>query len=262
MLKLLIAGFIVYGVFALAAPWLADRLMFFPPPPSYGSQTFPWVRVPAGENGSIALAHLPNPDATYTILYSHGNAEDLGHVLPLLEYLRDLGFGVIGYDYRGYGESTGGPPTAAKATADAEAAWAYATGTLGISPDRLVVYGASVGSGPAIELAARHAPAGLVLQGAFTSAIRVMTQVRVLPFDRFENLRRLRAVDCPVLVIHGARDEVIPFAHGKRLFDAVDGPKQSLWVEDARHNDLLLVAGARVATALRQFIGLLQSLTP
>jgi hypothetical protein len=85
-----------------------------------------------------------------------------------------------------------------------------------------------------------------------------MTRIPLLPFDRFPNLRHIREVECPVLVIHGTEDEVIAPWHGQRLFDAAPDPKQLLWVEGARHNDLVNVAGAQYWQALRSFATVVQ----
>jgi fermentation-respiration switch protein FrsA (DUF1100 family) len=110
-----------------------------------------------------------------------------------------------------------------------------------------------VGSGPATELAARVPVGGLVLESAFVSTFRVLTKVPLLPFDRFPNLRHLRQVRCPVLVIHGTEDEVIPVSHGRRLYAIAAEPKESLWVEGAHHNDVPLVGGTRYWAALTAF---------
>lgn len=250
----LIVVVLLYAVFAAFAWFASDRMIFLPPtPPSYTPTRLPIVLVP-GENGaSIATLYLPNPSARLTVLYSHGNAEDLGHVAPLLEEYRRAGFAVLAFDYRGYGASTGGPPTAHGATRDMEAVYHHAVSTLGIPPSRIVLHGRSVGSGPATELAARLPIAGLVIESGFVSAFRVMTRVSLLPFDRFHNLRHVRNVRCPVLVIHGREDEVIPWSHGQRLFDAANEPKTALWVDGAHHNDVLLVAAPRYWAALQAF---------
>lgn len=250
-----LGAYALVAVFALIA---AERLIFQPPPPSYASGAFPMSHIPLGSGDSLAVLYLPNPAARYTILYSHGNAEDLGHTLPLLQALRHLGFGVISYDYRGYGASATGPPTTRKAIQDAEAVYQYAVGYLKLSPERLILYGTSVGSGPALALAAVHQPAGLILQSAFTSTFRVITRVPLLPFDRFPNLIHLRDVRCPVLIIHGTRDFVVPWSHGKRLFSEAAGPKQALWVEGAGHNDVVQVGGQGYADALAKFVDLLE----
>ena len=252
MRAILVTTAILYLVFAAFA-WLAsDRMIFQPPRPSYRAGELPIVMVPR-QGGSVATLHLPNPRAAVTLLYAHGNAEDLGHVAPVLEEFRRAGFAVLAFDYRGYGVSTGGPPSTEGATRDMEAVYQHAVHTLGVAPSRLVLYGRSVGSGPATELAARVPVGGLVLESAFVSTFRVLTRIPLLPFDRFPNLRHLRQVRCPVLVIHGTEDEVIPVSHGRRLYAIAAEPKEALWVEGAHHNDVSLVGGAGYWAALTAF---------
>ena len=252
MKALLVTVLVVYVAFAAFAWFVSDRMIFQPPSPSYRAGQLPIVMVPT-EGGSIATLYLPNPHATVTALYAHGNAEDLGHVAPLLEELRSAGFAVLAFDYRGYGMSTGGPPSTSGATSDMETVYRHAVKTLAIPPSRLVLYGRSVGSGPATDLAARVPIGGLVLESAFVSAFRVLTKVPLLPFDRFDNLRHLRQVHAPILVIHGTADEVIPFSHGRRLYEAAGQPKQPLWIEGAHHNDVPFIAGPRYWSTLAAF---------
>ena len=252
MKALLITVVLGYLAFAAFAWFVSDRMIFQPPPSSYRAGQLPIVKLPT-HGGSIATLHLPNPRAAITVLYAHGNAEDLGQVAPWLEELHRAGFAVLAFDYRGYGMSTGGPPSAAGATSDMETVYHHAVETLKTPPSRLVLYGRSVGSGPATDLAARVPIGGLVLESAFVSAFRVLTKVSLLPFDRFHNLRHIRRVHAPVLVIHGTADEVIPVSHGRRLYEAASQPKQALWVEGAHHNDVPLVAGPRYWTTLTSF---------
>ena len=252
MKAMLVTAVIVYFCFAAFAWFVADRMIFLPPSASYRAGQLPIVMVPT-EGGSIATLHLPNPQAAVTLLYAHGNAEDLGQLAPWLEELRRAGFAVVGFDYRGYGMSTGGPASATGAVRDMEAVYRYVVDTLRVAPSRIVLYGRSVGSGPATDLAARVPVGGLVVESAFVSAFRVLTRVALLPFDRFPNLRHIRQVRAPVLVIHGTEDEVIPISHGRRLYEAAVAPKQAVWIEGAHHNDLPFVAGARYWTALAAF---------
>jgi fermentation-respiration switch protein FrsA (DUF1100 family) len=249
----LVGALLVYAAFAAYAYFLSERLIFQPPSPTYRAGQLPIVMIPGADGGLIATLYLPNPSASLTILYAHGNAEDVGIVAPMLAELRAHGFAVLGFDYRGYGSSTGGPTTTSGAIRDMESVYRYAEHTLGIPPSRLVLYGRSVGGGPATDVAARFPAAGLVLESTFTSAFVVMTRVPLLPFDRFPNLRHIRQVHAPVLVIHGTADEVIPVSHGRRLYEAATNPKQSLWVDGAHHNDLPLVAGQRYWDALTEF---------
>lgn len=253
MLKLLLLIAAAYTATSLLAFLYAERVLFQPPAPSYGPERVPFVRVPVGEAGWIAVQHLPNPDAELTILFSHGNAEDLGHGQAFLRALQRAGFAVIAYDYRGYGRSSGGLPTERRAVEDAEAVYGYAVEELGVRPERLILHGRSLGAGPALALATRHPAAGVVLESAFTSTYRVVTRAPLLPLDRFPNLARVRALEIPVLVIHGTRDRVIPPSHGRALFAAAGEPKRALWVEGAGHNDLAVVAGERYVRALLDF---------
>jgi abhydrolase domain-containing protein 17 len=137
--------------------------------------------------------------------------------------------------------------------------YTYAVESLGVEPGRLLLYGRSIGSGPALEVAANYDAAGVILESAFTSAYRVMTRAAVLPFDRFSNIRHVRELDAPLLVIHGTADAVIPPAHGRQLYAAAPGLKQAFWVEGAGHNDLALVAGPRYYEAIRDFVRMLDA---
>jgi hypothetical protein len=244
---------VAYAVAAFYAWQYSDGLIFLPPPPTYPAGA-DLLAIPTADGGTLAARYLPYPEARYTLIDFHGNAEDLGQVEPHLRELRDrLGVAVLAWDYRGYGRS-GGQPGEPATLRDACAVAAYATRTLGVPPDRLVLYGWSLGGGPAVEVAASQPCAGLVLHSAFTSAFRVMTRIRLLPFDKFDNLAKLPHVTCPVLVIHGMDDRTIPFGHGRRLYTAAPGSKYKLWVEGAGHNDLIEIAGEDYWRTLREFI--------
>lgn len=248
---LALAGLVLYVALTALAAGVVDRMLYFP---DYASRREPEsvIRIPMADGGSIAAVYLPNPAARHTLWFFHGNAEDLGSLEPFLRELHARGFAVFAYDYPGYGVSTGVPNEQAIYAANAAAA-RYLQGTLKVPLSRVVLVGRSLGGGPATDLAAREPVAGLVLQSAFMSVYRVVTRWRVLPFDQFENLRKLPRVACPVLVMHGTADEVIPFRHGEKLFAAAPGRKSHLWIEGARHNDFMEIAGERYWTALRDF---------
>ncbi|HEX8697176.1 MAG TPA: alpha/beta hydrolase [Longimicrobium sp.] len=250
LLRALRIAVLAYAVLALGAWLLADRLMFQPQAPGYRDSPGV-VRIPVGRD-TLAAFWLPDPSARYTVLFSHGNAEDIGDDLPFLEEMRGAGFSVFAYDYRGYGLSTGRPGER-RAYRDGAAALAWLTGRLGVPVDRVIVHGRSLGGGVATALAAREPVAGLVLESTFTSVFAVAPGVRLFPFDRFRNEARLKRVRCPVLVVHGTEDEVVRFSHGERLFAAAPGRKRKLWVDGAGHNDLVPVARERYWEALRDF---------
>lgn len=250
----LLAGLALYAFCAAGAWFFSDRMIFLPPEPSYDARSLPVTLVPAEDGAGIAVLHLPNPAAEYTILFSHGNAEDLGHGLPFLEELRAAGFGVLAYDYRGYGASSKSKfPTARGANLDQLAVYRHAVGTLNIPPEKLILHGRSVGNGPALALAAREPVAGVIVESGFVSAFRVLTRVQLLPFDKFPNLRLIRQLRAPLLLIHGTGDEIIPLWHGQALFAAAPEPKTAFWANGAGHNDLALVAGEDYLSAIRDF---------
>src|SRR3954470_985076 len=146
-----------------------------------------------------------------------------------------------------------GPPAEKAAYADAEAAYAHLTGTLHIDPKRIISYGRSVGNGASIDLASRSPVGGLIVQSGFTSAFVVLTKVPLIPFDKFKNISKIKNVRCPVLVVHGRNDNVIPFRNGERLFEAAPGSKSNYWVEKAGHNDLEWVAGEELFERIKTF---------
>lgn len=250
---LIVAAVLVLAFVALTAlaASIVDGMLYFP---DYASRKEPAnvIRIPTPDGGSLAAVYLPNPAAKHTVWFFHGNAEDLGSLEPFLRELHARGFSVFAYDYPGYGVSTGKPNEKAIYAANAVAA-RYLHETLKVPLSRVILVGRSLGGGPATDLATREPVAGLVLQSTFMSVYRVMTRVRLLPFDQFENLRKLPRVKCPVLVMHGTADEVIPFKHGEKLHAAARGTKSHLWIEGAQHNDFISVAGERYWSALREF---------
>lgn len=248
----------IYVCVLLWALLFSNRLIFRPPPPTYTADTFELLTLNAANGDQIAACHLPLPAARYTLLLAHGNGEDLGNVVPFGKELRKLGVAVMMFDYPGYGLSTG-PSTERGAYRAIDAAYDYLVNELGTPPERIILHGRSLGAAVAIDLAARQPVAGVIAESAFVTAFRVMTRVRMMPFDKFNSLSKVRRMKCPLLSIHGRLDPIVRFWHGERLYAAALPPKQHLWVDDASHNDLVWVAGAAYARAIRAFI---ESLSP
>ena len=247
-------GLVVLGYLLslLALLLLFDRVLFQPHPPGYVKNN-DIVFIPVGEGEKIAAVWLPNPQARYTILHSHGNGEDLGDILPELREFRDQGYAVLGYDYRGYGLSSG-RPSEKNACADIEAAYRYLTETLKVPTEQIIIHGYSVGGGSSVWLASRHKTAGLVLESTFTTALSTVTRITIFPIDRFRNIDRIRSVTVPILVIHGTDDRIVPYPLGEKLFAAAPAPKRFLRVAEAGHYDLRDEADKRYWEAWRTFI--------
>jgi fermentation-respiration switch protein FrsA (DUF1100 family) len=250
----------IYLFFATYIYFRADSMIFLPQPASY-QDTREILKLTSVDGTKISAIFLPNPTAKYTIIYAHGNAEDLGDIKPILQKLNKLDFNVFAYDYRGYGTSEG-TPTEQNAFKDINTAYNFVTQSLKIQPQNIIVYGRSVGGGSAVDLAARKPVAGLIVESSFNSAFLVKIPFPILPFDKFNNLEKIKTVKCPVLVMHGKADDTIPFSHGERLFAAVNSRKLSLWVDAANHNDFSDVAGKRYDDILFDFAKLLDKYKP
>ncbi len=267
LIKLLIGDFtwqrllksliFIYIFFSGYIYFRADSMIFLSQHSSY--QDHPEIiKLESGENTNISATYLFNNKANFTILYSHGNFEDLGDIKQILEKLHTWGFSVFAYDYRGYGTSQG-TPTETYAYKDINSAYNYLTQNLKIPPEKIIVLGRSVGGGPAVNLAMQKPVTGLIVESSFISAFQVIVPFRILPFDKFPNLDNIKKVKCPILVIHGKADDIIPFAHGEKLFNAAISPKLYLWVEEANHNDLFGVAGEKYQKILQEFTNLIKA---
>ena len=237
--------------------WLFPNKLLFRPQAAFYQDGPDILKLQTSDGKKISAKFYENNDAAFTILFSHGNAEDLGTVEPFILKLRDSGFAVLAYDYHGYGTSEGSP-TEENTFRDIDAAYDYLVETRNVPPDRIILHGRSVGGGPAVDLACRKTVAGLILESTFTSASRVLTNFRIVPFDRYENINKIGAVNCPVLVIHGRKDRTISFRHGEALFAAANDSKSFLWIDDAGHNNLFNVAGAKYLAAIRHFANSLE----
>jgi len=239
----------LYLSLVLLAVFLSESMIFLPHPSSY-TDSPEILKITAANGKRISAVYLPNPSARFTLLVSHGNAEDLGDDRFWLEDLRRAGFSVFAYDYEGYGTSEG-KPTEKAVYQDEAAAYDYLAINLRTPPDHIVIFGRSVGTGPATYLAAKRPAAGLILQSPFVSAFRVLTRVPLLPFDRFPNSKNIRHVHCPVLILHSRVDSVIGFWHGQKLFALANEPKQFFWTADADHNNMEAAQG--YSEALQKF---------
>jgi pimeloyl-ACP methyl ester carboxylesterase len=155
------------------------------------------------------------------MIFSHGNAEDIYLVQTWLQtyFLKNVEVNAVVYEYTGYGESNGKIPLDQSLYEDIETVYIYLTENLNIDPNTIILFGRSIGSGPSCFLAEKYPVAGLILHSALMSALRVVFNLRwTLPFDKFPNIDRIPNIDCPIFVIHGRRDEIVPFYHAVELF--------------------------------------------
>ncbi|CAH1454697.1 unnamed protein product [Lactuca virosa] len=238
---------------------IAAKFAFFPPtPPSYtveadescGGQLFiPEVPRKEGvdvlklrtkKGNEIVTVHIKHPKASATLLYSHGNAADLGQMFELfVELSLRLRVNIVGYDYSGYGQSTG-KPSECNTYADIDAVYKCLKEKYEVKDDQLILYGQSVGSGPTIDLGSRIPDLrGLVLHSPILSGLRVLYPVkRTYWFDIYKNIEKISLVSCPVLVIHGTSDEVVDHSHGKQLWELCKNKYEPLWLTGGGHCNL------------------------
>jgi len=253
--RLLRSILFVYSAVALYLFFFSDRMIFLPPAANYEhrpDQDETAVTLISKDGNQLAARYLHNPNSQYTILFSHGNATDIGGVLPILLSLRDAGFSVLAYDYPGYGHSTGNP-TEQNAYTAAEAAYDYLVEDLKIPPANIIVQGQSVGGGPSTYLAAEKPVAGLVLESSFATAFQVVVPFRIVPFEKFPNVKRIDKINCPLLLIHGTEDSMIPFSHSEELLAAAEEPKMLIPIPQADHNDVLWVGDDIYLQSIQEF---------
>ena len=194
-----------------------------------------------------------------TILWFHGNAGNISHRVDNLRLLHDhVGVNILLFDYRQYGRSKG--------TASEEGLYADARGALeylrrrgDVSRERIVYFGQSLGSAVAVDLATDSVPWGLILETPFAS-LRAMAR-RFLPGplsafvpNGFDNLQKIPRIRCPMLFIHGDRDEIVPYDQGRNLFDAASPPKSFFTIRGAGHNDTYVVGGPKYFARLQDFL--------
>ena len=204
------------------------------------------------------------------ILFFSGNAANRRYRVPEFQVLTSLGCDVFVFDYRGYGENRGSPSEESLAS-DARAVWDYATQQRKVPPERILLYGESLGGGVAVRLAgevceAGTSPAGIILRSTFSSLVDAGTYhypwlpVRSFLIDQFPSVERIPTVTCPILQIHGARDKIMPIKLGRRLFDAAPNEssggisKRFVELAAAGHNDVILVAKEDVQRAVQEFL--------
>jgi pimeloyl-ACP methyl ester carboxylesterase len=177
------------------------------------------------------------------ILYFHGNAGDMSGWQFVAEDFLPAGFGIMIIDYRGFGKSTG-VISEKGFYHDADAAWQFLTVQKQVSASDIIIYGRSIGTGVAVQLAAKHPCKGLVLEAPYTSLARLAGEKLPMFFPslilrfRFDNRSKINQVKCPVIFIHGKADTIIPSHHSDELFREFTGKKELITIQKGSHNDL------------------------
>jgi len=238
-----------------------DKLLFQAPSPSYSETDERFMHLLTRRGKNISSFFINNSEV-YTILFSHGNAEDLGLIYGWFKQVgRILRVNVFSYDYTGYGHNKS-KPSEEDCYADIDAAMDYLTNIAGIPPSKVILWGRSLGTGPSCYLASKQSGlgdpvCGLILQSPLMSAFRVALHFRwTLMGDQFANIDILPDVRCPVFIIHGTQDEVVPFWHGQELYLAVHKEHRypPYWVQDGGHNNVEMIDPQKFFAQVTQFL--------
>ena len=245
-------AFLCLNLFAFI---MSEKLIFLPPAPSYPDNAEGFVEIVEGEDTRIVgFYHPPAEPGGPVLLWSHGNSEDAGSIRSLLSRFAQRGLGYLAYDYPGYGLS-GGEPSEKGTYRAADEAYRYLTEQRNHREEDIFLVGQSVGSGPSSYLAEKGAGAALILISPFKSTFRVLTQVKILPWDRFDNWKRMKNIRIPLLRTHGDAEEVVPYSHGKELFARHSGDsKEFMSLPGVGHNDLWPLADDEVGDTIIRFI--------
>ena len=225
--------------------------------PRYAGFDYDDVNLETTDGLSLHGWYVYAPDSRGTVLFLHGNAGNISHRLDSIAIFHELGLDTFIIDYRGYGQSEG-KPSEEGTYRDAEAAWQYLVTQRGKDPERIIMFGRSIGGGVAAWLATRHKAAALIVESSFTSAVEMAAHL--YPFMPVRLISRLQypvadyvaRAECPVLIVHSRDDEIIPFAMGKALYEAAPAPKAFIELA-GDHNDGFLLSRDRYREELAKF---------
>jgi fermentation-respiration switch protein FrsA (DUF1100 family) len=268
LLRLVVMAATVYVALGVLLFFARDFLVFpgrhdaTPEPRRVGITDGEKVTVTTADGERLVGWYLPPRDTVGgragAVLWFHGNGETIGGIGPVLREFRPPQAALLALDYRGYGESSGRAGIEGTQR-DAEAAWAWLASRPEIDSARIVIYGRSVGSGPALHLAAQRPAAGLILESAFTS-LRDMARVHYPIFPSFiagsgfDNLKTIRRVRCPILLVYGDSDQLVPFTMGRTLAERAGAGAEFHAIPGADHNDTYDSGGDAYVARVQAFI--------
>ncbi|HXX56369.1 MAG TPA: alpha/beta hydrolase [Thermodesulfovibrionales bacterium] len=207
---------------------------------------------------NISAWFIPADNARGFVLFCHGNAGNISHRLDSIRIFHDLRLSVFIFDYRGYGKSEGSPNE--KGTyLDAEAGWDYLRDVLHVDPGRIIIFGRSLGSAVAAEVALRKQTGILIMESGFTSVPALGKKffphlpVSLISRYHYESIGKVGRLRIPKLFIHSPEDEIVPFEHGLMLFERASEPKEFLRITGG-HNEGFLVSGREYVEGLKAYL--------
>ncbi len=229
--------------------------------PAERALAYETVMLHTKDNVQLQGWFVPQMQSPYVVLIFHGNAGNISHRLDTLEIFHRLGVSSFIFDYRGYGQSSG--EISEQGTyVDAQAAWQYLTQQKGYRPEQIVIFGRSLGGGVASYLAQQRDAAAVILESTFTSIpdrgaeLYPWLPIRWLANIEYNNLANVEKISSPLLLMHSPDDEVIPYTHGRRLFQAANAPKQFFQLVGSHNQGFRITEGylAALEGFLRQYL--------
>ncbi|MDQ3186360.1 MAG: alpha/beta hydrolase [Pseudomonadota bacterium] len=265
LFNLVIMVVIAYCALALVIFFSQAGLIYYPETgrntvtPDYVGLAYEPVKISTTDGETLHGWFVPAPAANGTVLFFHGNAGNISHRMEYLTMFHRLGYNTFIFDYRGYGQSSGSPSESGTYL-DAQSAWRYLTEAKSIPPARIVLFGESLGGAVAAWLAMKEKVGMLVLASVFTSIPDMATKiypflpVRLLSRFDYNTIEYLQSVTCPVFIAHSPQDEIVPFAHGRALYQAAPEPKRFLELQGG-HNSGFIFTREDWMNALGGFMG-------
>lgn len=266
LVSILTTAVSVYVILMLALYLMQGRMVFLSNFPGRALTASPAdigleyedVSLPTRDNERLHGWYVTSTNSTGVVLFFHGNAGNISHRLDSIEIFHELDLDVLIIDYRGYGQSSGSTSEQGTYT-DAQTAWDYLVDMRNIAPEKIVIFGRSLGGAVASWLAARTTPGSVILESCFTSGVDMAS--RLYPFLPARLITRLKypveeyvqQISSPLLVIHSQQDEIIPFDMGQSVFIAAPEPKEML-VLSGDHNGGFLLNRNRYQAAIGKFL--------
>ena len=266
LFHLFLVAFVTWCGIALYLYFSQSRLLYYPDMPSRTVDATPEniglayeeLQLTSSDGVHLHGWYVPAQEQRGTVLFSHGNAGNIGHRLDSVRLFNRLGLNVLIYDYRGFGNSEG-KTTEAGTYLDGQAAWTWLTEEKQTDPGQIVIFGRSLGAAIAADLASRYCAAAVILESAFTSVPDMAARlypwlpVRLLSRFQYNNLDKVSRITSPLLIVHSRDDEIVPYEQGERLFEQAREPKQFLELNGG-HNDGFYLSRDHYAESLAEFL--------
>lgn len=240
-----------------------DSMVYYPTKDIEGTPSdiglkYEEITLKTKDSVNLSAWYVPARDERGVVLFCHGNAGNISHRLDSIRIFHDLGLSVLIFDYRSYGRSEGSP-TEGGTYLDAESAWDYLVNVKGARPEKIILFGRSMGSAVAVELALRHPAAGIIIESGFKSIPALGAKffpylpIRLISRFQYSTIDKVSRINMPKLFIHSPQDEMIPYEHGAALFEKAKEPKEFLQITGG-HNEGFLTSGKIYTDGLDRFI--------